>query len=169
MNEATKPLPETTSEFNKAFFDFLVTCGAEVLVATSKYEVARFKSHGVTSIIYCNKKGKLRFTGDSAEAYRAFDNGKSWQGTDKNKARLVRRSPKVKTLLRRDGGNCFYCREPLGDDITVEHLVCRAHGGPNHISNLVLAHGQCNHAAGHLSAAEKVAIRDHAPGLRKCS
>ncbi|MCB1719740.1 MAG: HNH endonuclease, partial [Candidatus Competibacteraceae bacterium] len=112
---------------------------------------------------------KLRFTGDSAEAYRAFDNGKSWQGTDKNKARLVRRSPKVKTLLRRDGGNCFYCREPLGDDITVEHLVCRAHGGPNHISNLVLAHGQCNHAAGHLSAAEKVAIRDHAPGLRKCS
>ena len=52
MNEATKPLPETTSEFNKAFFDFLATCGAEVLVATSKYEVARFKSHGVTSVIY---------------------------------------------------------------------------------------------------------------------
>lgn len=165
MNCAIKPLPETTSEFNKAFFDFLAICGAEVLAVTSKYEVARFKSHGVTSIIYCNKKGKLNFKGDSAQAYLAFINGQSWQGTDKNKARLVRRSPKVKTLLRRDGDACFYCREPLADDITVEHLVCRAHGGPNHISNLVLAHAQCNRAAGHLSAAEKVAIRDQAAGL----
>ena len=153
-------LPETKSQFNKTFFDFLRACGAEVLTVTSKYEVARFKAHGATSILYCNKKGKLTFTGDSAEAYRAFIDGKSWQATGKNKARIIKRSPKVRTLLKRDGGNCFYCGEPLKNDITVEHLVGRAHGGPNHISNLVLAHGQCNQDAGHLSAMEKIAIRE---------
>lgn len=169
MNDATKPLPEARSGFNPTFFDFLSANGAEILTSTSKHEVARFKANGVTSVLYCNKKGKLTYTGDFADAYRAFINGQKWEAPGKNKARIVKRSPKVRTLLERDGGNCFYCREPLGDDITVEHLVSRAHGGPNHISNLVLAHGQCNHAAGHLSAAEKVAIRDHTPGLRKCS
>lgn len=153
-------IPETKSGFNTAFFDFLSASGAEIIATTNKYELARFKANGATSILYCNKKGKLTYTGDCAEAYRAFINGKSWQANSKNKARIVKRSPKVNTLLKRDGGNCFYCHEPLKNDITVEHLVSRAHGGPNHISNLVLAHGQCNRDAGNLSAAEKIAIRE---------
>ena len=60
--------------------------------------------------------------------------------------------------MARDGDNCFFCRKPLAGDLTVEHLVALAHGGPNHISNLVCAHAACNHEAGHLSVAEKVAL-----------
>ena len=154
------PIPETKSGFNAAFFEFLSANGAEILTSTNKYEVARFKAIGVTSVLYCNKKGKLTYTGDFADAYKAFINGHKWEAPGKNKTRIVKRSPKVRTLLERDGGNCFYCHEPLKNDITVEHLVSRAHGGPNHISNLVLAHQQCNADAGHLSAAEKIKLRE---------
>jgi len=64
-------------------------------------------------------------------------------------------------LLRRDGNACFYCGEPTGeDDRSLEHLVARAHGGPDHLSNLVLAHRRCNAVAGHLSAMEKIRIRE---------
>ncbi len=46
------------------------------------------------------------------------------------------------------------------DDITIEHLVAKAFGGPDHISNLVLACDDCNQAVGTLSVSEKVAIRE---------
>ena len=61
-------------------------------------------------------------------------------------------------LISRDGEDCFFCARALGQDITVEHLVAIAHGGPNHISNLFLAHAACNNEAGHMSAPEKVAL-----------
>ena len=61
-------------------------------------------------------------------------------------------------LLVRDGNACLFCGKPLDGDITVEHLVAIAHGGPNHVSNLFLAHAACNQAAGHMSAPEKVAL-----------
>lgn len=60
----------------------------------------------------------------------------------------------------RDGSRCFFCLEPLGDDVTQEHLVPRSSGGPDHLSNKFLAHGKCNHRAGNLSAPEKIRIRE---------
>lgn len=64
----------------------------------------------------------------------------------------------VKRLLDRDGTGCFFCGSDLDGDVTVEHLVAIAHGGPNHVSNLFLAHAECNQRAGHLSAPEKIGL-----------
>ena len=153
-------LPGSIKKKKAAFVEFLAANGAEILTTTNEYEVLRFRANGETSVLYRNKHGEFTGTGEMAKAYSAFINGRKCIGAQKNKATIVKRTPKVRTLLERDGGNCFYCHEPLKNDITVEHLVSRAHGGPNHISNLVLAHQQCNADAGHLSAAEKIKLRE---------
>lgn len=41
-------------------------------------------------------------------------------------------------------GNCFYCGEPLNDDVHVDHVIPRAVIGHDEIWNLVLAHSHCN-------------------------
>lgn len=60
-------------------------------------------------------------------------------------------------LFVRDGSKCHYCRVemtkvmkmPLADNAaTIEHIVARAHGGPNSMDNLVLACNKCNHSLG---------------------
>lgn len=63
-------------------------------------------------------------------------------------------------IVLRDGSDCFFCLQPLGEDMTQEHLVPRSRGGPDHLSNKFLAHGKCNHKAGNLSAPEKIRIRE---------
>ena len=72
----------------------------------------------------------------------------------------------LKTPLR-DGDKCFYCNDPFSDEKprTREHLVAATAGGPNHISNLFHACGPCNHTAGHLSAPEKIRLRDQMRGV----
>ncbi len=62
-----------------------------------------------------------------------------------------------RAILKRDGDNCYYCNLPLGDDATLEHLVDRAHGGPNTIENQALAHKVCNLAAVGLTLQQKIA------------
>lgn len=67
----------------------------------------------------------------------------------------------LKALIRRDGKKCFYCgNDTTEENRSLEHLVPLAHGGPNHLSNLVLAHSCCNSDAGHLSVMEKIRLRD---------
>lgn len=46
------------------------------------------------------------------------------------------------------GDLCFLCRLPLGDDVTLDHVIPLAHGGTEHYRNKVLAHGACNNAKG---------------------
>jgi len=56
---------------------------------------------------------------------------------------------------------CFYCSLRLrGDDQTWEHLVARAHGGSNRISNLRVAHGACNALVGTLPVSVKLALSE---------
>ncbi|AJA07420.1 hypothetical protein SKP52_02425 [Sphingopyxis fribergensis] len=137
----------------------LVAAGGEMLAPTNPYEIVRFRtSHGV-GIIYRNKRGRETW---NAEALQAKAHIADRKGSLAPVAVVGRRrdAATVNALLIRDGASCFFCRAPLGDDITVEHLVAIAHGGPNHVSNLFLAHGECNRRAGHLSAPEKIAMRD---------
>ena len=61
--------------------------------------------------------------------------------------------------MERDGDNCFYCGQPLRNDITYEHLIPKAFYGPNSIDNLVLAHSFCNTIAGILPLFEKFDLR----------
>lgn len=59
-------------------------------------------------------------------------------------------------LRQRDGGNCWLCEEPIDFSLppqhpkgaTLEHVIPKAAGGTNHLSNLRLSHAQCNHSRG---------------------
>jgi hypothetical protein len=142
-----------------AFEAFLSARGAEVLSPTNEWEVVRFKAGAATAVIYTNARGGLRASGVADEALSAFVSNGKWRAAAATKAR-GNSAGRIETLLRRDGPNCFLCRQPLGDDLTVEHLVPRTSGGPDRIANLALAHSACNLRMGHLSLMEKIALRE---------
>jgi hypothetical protein len=64
-------------------------------------------------------------------------------------------------LLKRDGNVCYWCVEEMDTgpsarrnpqspwSCTIEHLRPKAHGGCNHLPNLVLAHQICNERRDH--------------------
>jgi hypothetical protein len=134
----------------------LRAAGAEILAPTNPYEIVRFRCSKGVGVVYRGKRGETW----SREALAAREHLEAGLGSLAPVAVKGRRRDKatVAALLERDGEACFFCGDHLGDDITVEHLVAIAHGGPNHISNLFLAHAACNQRAGHLSAPEKVAM-----------
>lgn len=144
--------PQSLAAFEKR----LLEAGAEVLGPTNPYEVLRFRTIKGVGVVYTGKRGETW----NAEAIAARDHLAAGKGSLSPVKVSGRRSDKatVSRLLRRDGDCCLFCRLPLDGDITVEHLVPLAHGGPNHASNLFLAHAACNHEAGHLSAPEKVKL-----------
>jgi len=82
----------------------------------------------------------------------------------KNRQRLHgrRRRAMVDRLLARDGDECFFCLDPLGDDITLEHIKGWAIGGSNRPNNLALAHGDCNWATKDLTVDQKMLVRGDA-------
>jgi 5-methylcytosine-specific restriction endonuclease McrA len=137
----------------------LVEAGGEMLAPTNPYEMMRFRTRYGVGVVYVNKRGGQTW---NAEAIKARDHVTARKGSLAPITIRGRRrdASTVNRLIIRDGGDCFFCGDDLSDDITVEHLVAIAHGGPNHISNLFLAHAACNQRAGHLSAPEKIAMRD---------
>lgn len=69
------------------------------------------------------------------------------------------RQAKIQHLIKRDGPTCLYCEEEIDPrTCTIEHIVAKEAGGPEHASNLALTCGPCNRAMGHLSAVEKVKL-----------
>lgn len=49
-------------------------------------------------------------------------------------------------MLARDGPRCYLCGEEADPaDLTLDHRVPLVRGGTNHLANLALAHGACNH------------------------
>lgn len=141
-----------------ALKDWLSCHGAEVLAPTNEWELLRFRAGAQTGIAYRNARDQLTLVGPAREALAAHFGGTYWSaGVATQRARL---GPRVAALFERDGDGCWLCGKPLGSDVTQEHLVAVAHGGPNHLSNLVLAHGDCNNEMGHLSVAEKVRLRE---------
>ena len=152
----------------EAFKAWLTAHGASVMEPTNEWELVRFGQHSGASVIYGNARGGTSFTGEAKAAWDAYRSGQPWAGAKRTRRKPM--TPTVRTLLQRDGPGCFYCPGNTSDENrSVEHLVPVAHGDPNHISNLVLAHKQCNARAGHLSAMEKIRLRErlHAhPGAR---
>lgn len=146
------------------FEEFLTARGAQILQPTNEWEVLRFKSSKGVSIIYRNARDGLTFTGESMTAWNSFGNGGSWRAmrATKRAAGTKKTAPLMSAVLKRDGPDCFYCFKPTTEsNRSIEHLVSTTHGGPNHLSNLVLAHRKCNSMAGHLSAMEKIRLREH--------
>lgn len=134
----------------------LAESGAELLGPTNAHEVLRFRTRLGVGVVYTGRRGE---TWNEA-AIKAREHLAAKKGSLAPVAVKGRRKDKstVNALIERDGEACFFCGKPLDGDVTVEHLVAVAHGGPNHINNLFLAHFPCNAAAGHMSAPEKVAM-----------
>jgi hypothetical protein len=143
------------------------------LAPTNQWEVVRFRAKGAVHIVYRRANGQVSIKDAvTAEALEAWQRGAGWNPGLTKKARTNLQRTKA-ALLHRDGDLCWFCGEPMGDDITVEHLVARGKGGPDHQDNLVLGHDRCNKAAGNLPLKEKIDIHVRArlrkAGLGGCS
>lgn len=179
-------LPVHTRDFDAQFPVWLAKNGAEVLKPTNPYEVVRYRAmmpgvqRPVINIVYCKDDGRLTWCGGSKGHYHAFLTGSRMFASGgppdgfvkpdgrpfgkhrfnmHGKMAIGETARKRGALLARDGDKCFYCGEPMDDDVTLEHLLAKAHGGSNVMANLVLAHSECNRKAGHLSLVEKLALR----------
>ena len=107
-----------TSKFKK----WLKGAGVEVMATTNPYEVVRFKHGEVIHVVYKKNNGVMNYSSeDCLEIVRSYLTGKPIP----NKVRRVKtrgktpqqRNHLVKTLLERDGDLCFFCLEPLGEDV----------------------------------------------------
>lgn len=147
----------------KDFCAFLTARGASLLARTiNQWELMRFETSRGIGIVYVNGQGKITLTDEAVGAWKAFNNqGASWTAGEGRKRKNM--SPKVRSLIQRDGINCFYCGQPTTEENrNVEHLLSVAHGGNGNLNNLVLTHPLCNQDAGTLSVMEKVQLRERA-------
>ena len=163
----------------EGFKSWLAETGAKVEAPTNEWEVLRFVSleptstgteiARVTSVIYRNKTGKLKYTGVSAPRYLAFTTGMQAPqyveaaAPDLPKVKRNSTPQQINDLLRRDGPTCFFCGLMFDEENppTREHLVPISHAGPNRLVNMVLAHGHCNQLAGNAAVMDKIVLRSH--------
>jgi len=142
------------------FKNWLERNGAELLMPTNPYEVARFIAHGGTHIVYTNSKGRISASGFALTALTAFEQNKPLDMGFAKTARTQNTKRKA-VLLKRDGRECFYCGLDMpDDDMTVEHLIALTNGGNNRLENMMLAHSKCNDDMGKLPLTIKLKKRD---------
>lgn len=151
------------------FKKWLVECGAIIEPPTNSYEILRVRTcHGV-HVAYRKDNGRetwphaLSILRDSCQA------GNRQNLSPDLKERIKLRHT-IAAIIERDGCECWFSGQafsgPEDEQITIEHLCPRSHGGPNHLSNLVIATREWNQRAGNLSVAEKVRMRDAARRVR---
>lgn len=128
--------------------------GCEILPNTNEFEVLRFKGKE-TGVFYSSGKTSNQYAN---KAYIAFKTNSYWNGGPVNIGRKSDYKKEKINLLERDGDCCFYCGKPLGDDITIEHLIALSSGGRNVLANMVLAHQKCNNEVGNKPISEKIKI-----------
>lgn len=175
-------LPMRAGQFRVGeYLAWLAAYGAEVGKPTNPYELVRYKSYvqgarrAMTHVVYMKENQSLTWTGDTMSHYLAFIAGDPLPGAKKPKATVAEpptnfapepvepvglTARRRKRLLARDGGDCWFCGTPMGDDCTLEHLVPQSRGGGNDAANTVLAHAACNNRAANLSSSEKVQLRE---------
>lgn len=143
----------TQEEFNA----WLRTQGADVLNPTSQYEFARFRAHGTINIIYIKANGTFTTNEFGLECLAAYRrNQQIGMGFTGDRRGLSHRKS---ALMRRDGDACFFCGETItAETATIEHLVGKSKGGPDHDDNLVLAHEACNKGVGPAPLIKKIRI-----------
>ena len=173
-----RQLPIRDRDFQTAnFAAWLARHGAEVGIPTNPYEVIRYKAFwegkmtAATHIVYAKGNGLLTYTGASAEHYRAFINDLIMPATSTEaekqrkpqakKTQKIAKPTKIRLQLReRDGPWCWYCGVELTvAEATIEHLIPKSDGGLNSLTNLVLAHEDCNRRAGNAPLAAKIELR----------
>lgn len=176
-----KNLPIRRDQFDtQGFAAWLSSNGAEIRTPTNAYEVIRYLAFmpggtkAQTHIVYAKETGRLTFAGVTREHYEAFLAGEKIAGmfvskldekTDgpsnppRDKSVVSKTAVRRERLLERDGDECWFCGDPMGDDCTIEHLVPRSKGGVNHLDNFALAHRKCNADAADKPLVDKLALR----------
>ena len=152
----------------KVFTQWLRDQGADVLSPLNQWELLRFVANGQTSILYTQKSGRLTWTGETEKAWDCFKNRGKWSPGPKTKKRPegMQRAQYLEALVARDGQTCWFCGCLLDWlEMTIEHLVSKSVGGPNHLDNFVLACEPCNSEAHTMSVAEKVTLRSSKSGV----
>lgn len=134
------------------FIAWLKEQGCEMMPTTNKYELLRWRGKQ-TGVLYTSGKTSGEY---ATQAIRSFLRGEGWDGAPVSTGRSSSYAKFKKKIIERDGTDCFYCGLPLNEDITLEHLIPLTAGGPNKLSNMVLAHFHCNSQAGHKTIVEKV-------------
>lgn len=151
----------TAQQIRKKLEEFrawLVAHGASMLEPTNEWELVRFRGDDGVNVAYASKRGSVTFTGIAGEAWQAFAQGKPFRAFTPTK-RTYKGTPTIRALRKRDGNLCFFCQRYVSEENqTVEHLVPVVHGGPNHMSNYVLAHRACNEKQGHKDAVAKIRV-----------
>lgn len=72
-------------------------------------------------------------------------------------------------LLFAQGGECFFCRQPLPrEQASIEHLVATTHGGKDNDENLVACCQALNALFGRMSLKEKLAVILKQKGAFQC-
>lgn len=153
-------LTDVTAKKLQTFRQWLHNHGCELLPPTNDYEKLRFRHNNGTGVIYTNAAGSRFSCNDKAvaEAWQAFTSARPWNQTER---RTKGRSKALDELIRRDGVCCWYCETPLNpEQMTREHLLSQAHGGPNRIENLVIACQPCNVAVGNMPLPDKIKHRE---------
>ncbi len=146
-----------------AFKAWLVERGAVIDPPTNPYEILRVRTCEGVFVAYKNSKGVERWP-DGLEAIKAsYLAGQLLSLSPDLKARVKLRHT-IEAIASRDGLECWFCENGFlstdSREITVEHLCPKAHGGPDHLSNLVIACAPCNSEAGNQAVADKVRLRE---------
>jgi len=136
------------------FKAWLEARGCEILPATNEFEVLRFRGKE-TGVFYSSGKTSNSYANN---AYICYKTNKQWNGGPTSVGRQASYKKEKMNLLERDGNCCFLCEKPLGEDITIEHLIALSSGGRNQLSNMVLMHQRCNNQVGNLPIVDKVKI-----------
>lgn len=151
--------PKDIASFN----DWLIARGAIVDAPTNEWEILRVRTCDGVFVAYRNKAGKETWPEDLLDLREAFEAGRALALSPDLKSRKRSRHL-IEALGERDGLKCWFCdlqwQNPENANITIEHLVPVCHGGPNHMSNLVLACQACNGAVGNMPVAKKVIYRE---------
>lgn len=176
-------LPIRRKDFDvQGFLAYVANEGGEVCKPTNPYEVVRYRAYwrgtkqAATHIVYAKESGLLTWMMGSKGHYRAFLAGAPMEelpeAAPKSDPRLTQHRVLPKgaqirqRLLARDGDECWFCGKPMGDDCTIEHLIAKADGGRNSMSNYALAHQRCNQLAADKPLVAKLALRAELRGER---
>lgn len=149
----------------------LRAAGAEVLEPSSVWEVLRFRCSTGVGVVYRNRNQKLTANEQAEAAFAILEEGGGSlcaQPIAPKRSESKRRQHQLQTVMNRDGPSCFYCTTPLEIGASVghsrhptrEHLVPTNQGGPDNVANIFASCAPCNREAGHMSAPEKIAMRD---------
>jgi len=145
--------------------------GASILAPTNPYELIRFECILGTGVLYTNSTGQQKMSNGLAmfSAIEAYKTGTFWHGKQVNVKKTIGRKTRKSLrdkLIERDGEFCFFCDKPVtGLNLTLEHYVALAAGGPNTLNNMVLACIDCNNAVDCMNVIEKAHYRDKKRGI----